>query len=85
MRLLVAGGAGFIGSHLVEALLRRGRRVVCLDNLQTGGEANLAHLLPRGAGDTGRRGGICVVGRMGLVERAVRVHVHLPMRVSLED
>ena len=51
--VLVAGGAGFIGSHLVEALLRRGRRVVCLDNLQTGGEANLAHLLPRGAGGTG--------------------------------
>jgi UDP-glucuronate decarboxylase len=51
--VLVAGGAGFIGSHLVEALLRRGRRVVCLDNLQTGGEANLSHLLPRGAGGTG--------------------------------
>ena len=46
--VLVAGGAGFIGSHLVEELLRGGRRVVCLDNLQTGSEANLAH--PRRAG-----------------------------------
>jgi UDP-glucuronate decarboxylase len=43
--VLVAGGAGFIGSHLCEALLARGRRVVCLDNLQTGSAANVAHLL----------------------------------------
>lgn len=45
---LVAGGAGFIGSHLVDALRARGDRVVCLDNFQTGREANLAH---RGADD----------------------------------
>ena len=41
---LVAGGAGFIGSHLVDALLAGGRRVICLDNFQTGRESNLAHL-----------------------------------------
>ena len=41
---LVTGGAGFIGSHLCEALLAAGRRVVCLDNFQTGGPANVAHL-----------------------------------------
>ena len=40
--VLVTGGAGFIGSHLCEALLRRGRRVLCVDNLQTGSEHNLA-------------------------------------------
>ncbi len=39
--VLVAGGAGFIGSHLCEALLQRGNRVYCLDNLQTGSEKNL--------------------------------------------
>jgi UDP-glucuronate decarboxylase len=42
-RALVAGGAGFIGSHLVNRLLSGGWHVVVLDNLQTGREANLAH------------------------------------------
>jgi len=41
---LVTGGAGFIGSHLVEELLRRGARVRVVDNLATGKRANLAHL-----------------------------------------
>jgi dTDP-glucose 4,6-dehydratase len=41
MRVLVTGGAGFLGSHLCEALLGRGDGVVCLDNLLTGSERNL--------------------------------------------
>ena len=44
MRLLVTGGAGFIGSHLCDALLREGHHVVCVDNLVTGRAQNLAHL-----------------------------------------
>jgi len=41
---LITGGAGFLGSHLCEALLERGHRVVCVDNLETGSLANIEHL-----------------------------------------
>jgi dTDP-glucose 4,6-dehydratase len=44
MRVLVTGGAGFIGSHLCEFLLRRGARVICIDNFITGSPENVAHL-----------------------------------------
>jgi dTDP-glucose 4,6-dehydratase len=47
MRIVVTGAAGFIGSHLTEALLDRGHTVVGLDNLLTGDVANLAHLRGR--------------------------------------
>src|SRR5207247_6077567 len=41
---LVTGGAGFLGSHLCDELLRRGHRVICVDNLETGSLANIAHI-----------------------------------------
>ncbi|MCY4320094.1 MAG: SDR family oxidoreductase [Alphaproteobacteria bacterium] len=44
-RVLVTGGAGFIGSHLCERLMASGADVICLDNLFTGAKANIAHLL----------------------------------------
>jgi dTDP-glucose 4,6-dehydratase len=44
MRVLVTGGAGFIGSHLCESLLARGCEVVCMDNLLTGTTDNIAHI-----------------------------------------
>lgn len=44
-RILVAGGAGFLGSHLCERLLDMGCSVLCLDNMRTGNKGNLKHLL----------------------------------------
>jgi nucleoside-diphosphate-sugar epimerase len=45
MKILVTGGAGFIGSHLCEALLLRGDSVICIDNLGSGSIDNIQHLL----------------------------------------
>ena len=45
MRILVTGGAGFLGSHLCERLLKDGHEVVALDNLFTGRKLNIAHLM----------------------------------------
>jgi UDP-glucuronate decarboxylase len=45
MRILVTGGAGFLGSHLCDRLIQDGHEVVCVDNLFTGQKANVAHLL----------------------------------------
>jgi UDP-glucose 4-epimerase len=47
VRALITGGAGFIGSHLSEALLDRGEEVIVLDNLSTGSLDNIAHLVNR--------------------------------------
>src|SRR6187399_1502929 len=47
MRIVVTGAAGFIGSHLSEALLDRGHHVIGVDNLRTGDVANIAHLRDR--------------------------------------
>jgi UDP-glucuronate decarboxylase len=41
---LVTGGAGFLGSHLCDELLRRGHRVICVDNLETGSLTNIEHI-----------------------------------------
>jgi nucleoside-diphosphate-sugar epimerase len=43
-KILVTGGAGFLGSHLCDKLLRDGHSVVCVDNFQTGLERNVAEL-----------------------------------------
>jgi UDP-glucuronate decarboxylase len=48
-RILVTGGAGFLGSHLIDRLLAQGHEVVCADNLFTGSKRNIAHLHGHGS------------------------------------
>ena len=45
MRVVITGGAGFLGSHLCEMMLEKGWEVLCLDNLVTGSDSNVSHLL----------------------------------------
>ena len=45
MKILVTGGAGFLGSHLIDHLMNIGEEVICLDNLYTGSEINFSHHL----------------------------------------
>lgn len=45
MRILITGGAGFLGSHLCERLLAEGHEIICLDNFFTGRKTNVAHLI----------------------------------------
>lgn len=44
-RILITGGADFIGSHLCEKLLKEGNEVICVDNFFTGSKQNIIHLL----------------------------------------
>ena len=45
MRILITGGAGFLGSHLADRLLEDGHEIICMDNLFTGSKRNIAHLV----------------------------------------
>jgi dTDP-glucose 4,6-dehydratase len=70
MRVVVTGGAGFLGSHVCDLLVARGDEVVCVDNLCTGREQNIAHLVGRPGFTFVRQdvsAGLDVAGPVGLV------------------
>ncbi|MFE3031433.1 UDP-glucuronic acid decarboxylase family protein [Streptomyces canus] len=81
MRVVVAGGSGFLGSQLCEALLNRGDRVSCLDNFSSGRAANVAHLMNR----SGFECVTCDVTARPRVGGDVDAVVHLASPASPDD
>ena len=45
MNILITGGAGFLGSHLCDALIEKGHDILCVDNFFTGNKSNISHLI----------------------------------------
>jgi UDP-glucose 4-epimerase len=89
MRALVTGGAGFIGSNLVDALLDRGDEVTVIDNLASGKRENLRGALARGAGfdeadirDAGRMRSVLASARPDIV---FHLAAQIDVRKSIED
>ncbi len=80
MRYLVTGGAGFIGSHIVDELVRRGQKVVVLDDLSTGKEANLAS----SCGEIDfRKGSVTDLDTVQRACKGVDFVIHLAARTSV--
>jgi UDP-glucose 4-epimerase len=80
MRYVVTGGAGFIGSHVAEELVRRGQSVSVLDDFSSGKDANLAHL----AGKVElRKGSICDFEAISDACRGADYVIHLAARTSV--
>jgi dTDP-glucose 4,6-dehydratase len=64
MRAVITGGAGFLGSHLCDAMLARGWEVLCIDNLITGQDANIVHLANN--------------AKFSVIRHDVSLHIHVP-------
>lgn len=84
MRVLVTGGAGFIGSHLAEELFRRGDEVIVLDDLSTGRRENLRHLEDR-VGFTFVEGSILDKDLVWDVTREADAVVHLAAALGVKN
>src|SRR5271154_6541011 len=80
MRVVVTGGAGFIGSHVVEELLRRGASVTVVDDFTSGDEANLAGI--KGALEIARHS-ITDLGALHKSFRGAESVIHLAARTSV--
>jgi len=80
MRVVVTGGAGFIGSHVVEELLRRGAAVVALDDFSSGKEANLAGM--KGSLEAARQS-ITEIEPLQKIFRGADFVIHLAARTSV--
>ncbi|WP_205696666.1 NAD-dependent epimerase/dehydratase family protein [Conexibacter sp. SYSU D00693] len=89
MRALVTGGAGFIGSNLVDALVDRGDEVAVLDDLSSGKEANIAGALERGAvlhrADIRDAAGVQSVMEQARPEVVFHLAAQMDVRRSIED
>lgn len=83
MQALVTGGAGFIGSHLAERLIRDGNEVVVLDNLSTGNLGNIAHLQGK-PGFEFVKGNICDSALVEKITRQCDVIFHLAAAVGVQ-
>ena len=83
MRYLITGGAGFIGSHLADALLARGDTVVALDDVSTGSIDNVAHLIDH-PGFTLRRGTVLDHPLVAQLAGRADVVVHLAAAVGVK-
>jgi UDP-glucose 4-epimerase len=81
--VLITGGAGFVGSHLTEHLVARGRRVVILDDLSTGRAENLAHLADHPAVDI-REGSVLDELAVAAAARGAGTIVHLAAAVGVQ-
>lgn len=81
MRIVVTGGAGFLGSHLCDALIARGDSVVCLDNLSTGRLDNIVHL----TGNARFELALCDVSEGFNVDGTVDAVAHLASAASPPD
>ena len=83
MNILITGGAGFIGSHLAEALLKLGHRVVAVDDLSTGSMANIEHLLGRDDFQFVRESVLDIPTMTALVDRCELIY-HLAAAVGVQ-
>jgi UDP-glucose 4-epimerase len=85
---LVTGGAGFIGSNLVDALISRGDRVVVIDNLSTGKTANLEQAIEQGAelhvADVTNASAVTEIFDVALPELVFHLAAQIDVRVSVE-